>query len=148
MRAILLKSAGAEKIINHLVAYGYDRIVVFCDGEIDIDRSYYQINDIEIITANSFAKERTQDKLQKIRGSLESCFLIVYSDMACLYDMDEALKIHRKKQGIITVTQNENKMTFAICEPEVLDYITKDITSFEGEVIPRIAEDSELSVLD
>ena len=148
MKAIILNSKQTEKILNHLVAYGFDKIIMFCNSTIDINRSYYKMNGIDIIMVNSIAREQTKDKLQKIRGSLKDCFLIVYSDEACSYDLDEALKIHRAKQGIITVTQRDSKISFAICEPEVLDYFTNDTVSFEKDVIQRIAEDSELTVFE
>lgn len=147
MKAIILTDKGTENVINHLVAYGISEIVVFCNGVSMLDKSYYEMNNVGLAIVNSLTNERTVDKLTNIKGSIDESFFVVYSDELCFFDIDEVVLKHVEKQTTITVMEKNNRLIAALCEAETLDYFAKGISSFEKEIIQRIAQDGELLIL-
>lgn len=144
MKVIVLDSKNANKIINHFVAYGFSRFIVFTDNE-KIDTAYYRLNNIEVLPVKSFGAESTRDKLLKIKGSLTGRFFIVYSSQITDFFLDDVVLKHLLSQKAVTLIQSSNRLCSALVEEELFDYIGMS-TDIEREVLMRIGEDSELAI--
>ena len=148
MKAIVLDVKDVKSSVDQLVAQGFDDIIVFSRGEVDLDRGYYSLNGVKALTVKSHGCERTAEMLLKIKGSLEKRFLLVYSEGAFLFDLEEAEKIHTEKQVTVSLLEWEFSLCAAICESEILDYIFEKSVSFEREVLSRVGQEGELFIIE
>lgn len=147
MKAIVLDVKNAKSSVEHLVAQSFDEIIVFSKGAVELDLGYYKLNGIKVTAVKSHSCESTVEKLLKIRGSLDKRFLLVYSEGAFQFDLEQAEKMHFEKQVTVSLLEREFSLCAAICECEVLDYILNKNESFEKEVLSRVGQESELSVI-
>ena len=145
MKVIILDCQNKEEIINHFIAYGFDKLVVF--GREEKIGEHYRYNGIKVISVNSFSTEGTAEKLLKIKGSLNERFVIVYSKRVCDFDLDELLACHMKSQCMVTLLQREKHLCAVVCEEETAEYVASCM-SFEKETILRIGEEAELQLLE
>ncbi len=141
MKVVVLNSNSADKIIEHFVAYGYDRIISFGKA----DGKYYSLNGIKVTEIRGFPFETTQGMLLKIRGSLCESFMVVYSTLASNIDPECLERFHREHQCIATLAIVENRLCAAVFEPEIFDY-TESTVSLERETLLKIAQDGEMKI--
>lgn len=147
MRVIILDNKDTEKIVSYFVAYGFDSFIVFGEKDPKIDYEYFGLNGIEIIFIRDFSRVGTRDRILKIRGSLLDSFIIVYSKEACSFDLDMLKSRHRENQCVATLLQRDNRLCAVVCEREIMDYLNAG-ESFEREILQRIGQDSEISILE
>ena len=147
MKAIILECEDIIEILNHLVAYGYEEIVIFSREDIGIERSYFVLNDISVTVLASFAGENTKNKLYKIKGSLCERFLLVYSKEITLYDLEAVVEHHLKSQGVATILQKNKRLCAVLCEEEVFEYLEKSAT-FEKDALLRACQDMEITLIE
>jgi len=139
MKVVILDSENAEGILDYFIANGYDDFIVFGS----IERQYYSINGINVTELNGNLKEGTSQRLQKIRGSLTSRFFLVYSMVSC--DLEETERLHIQSQVTATLVIEKNKLTGAILEPEIFDYM-EDSLSLEKETFLLVGQCGDLKI--
>ena len=142
MKAVILEKENIEKTINHLVAYGIESFIVF--GSV-VNKNYYELNGISVLSLNSLKKDSVKEKLLKIKGSLNDCFFLVYSDGIRHFDIDEIIKCHKNSQVCATLVEKENKLCAALLENEIFDYLS-DFSNFEIETLKKVAQDGEMLI--
>ena len=141
MKVVVLSAYGAEKIMGHFIAYGYDDFILY--GK--TDKEYYGINGIKVTEVAAQENETSRDKLLKIKGSLTERFVVVYSCNACELDLDELERQHKESQCTATIAIVENKLCAVVTETEIFDYMQAP-QSFEIETLSSVAQDGELNL--
>ena len=141
MKVVIFSAYGAEKIMGHFIAYGYDDFILYGKS----DKEYYGINGIKVTEVAAQENETSRDKLLKIKGSLTERFVVVYSCGACELDLDELEREHKESQCTATIAIVENKMCAVVLEEEIFDYMS-NTQSFERETLLRVGQDGELTL--
>ena len=141
MKVIVLDREGVEEIIAHFIAYGYTDFIVYTN----VDKSYYELNGIDVIQIVGFGLESNGDKLTKIKGSLKERFFLVYSSEITDFVINEIEIYHKQKQGLTTIVEANKRLIGILAEPEIFDYI-ESTYSFEREVLLRVGQDGELEI--
>ncbi len=149
MKAIIIVKENKNtisKVIENLISYDIDDFIVFTDEKFTrSEKDYYRANKINVVFLYDNGKENTITLLKNIKGTINSRFLIAYSPKIDEIDVEKMILAHKDNQTIATLSIIENKLAMAIFEQELFDYI-KNQNNLESEVIPRIAEDAEVSI--
>ncbi len=149
MKAIIIVKENKKiisKVIEHLLSYDIDDFIVFTSENFTKrEKDYYRTNKINVVFLYDNGKENTITQLKNIKGSINSRFLIAYSQKIEEIDVEKMILAHKDNQTIATLSIIDNKLTIAIFEQELFDYI-KNQNNLEFDVISRIAEDSEVSI--
>lgn len=146
MNIVIFDNDETEKIITHFVSYGFESYIVFKENELFLNDDYYKLNNISLTIVRGFNKEKSTDRLEKIKGSLEKTFFVVYSSGICQFDLDNVIKMHKESQVALTALQSEDKLSAMVCENEVFDLFSNS-NSLEKEVARNFAEQGELLTL-
>lgn len=146
MNIVIFDNDETEKIITHFVSYGFESYIVFKENELFLNDDYYKLNNISLTIVRGFNKEKSTDRLEKIKGSLEKTFFVVYSSGICQFDLDNVIKKHKESQVALTALQSGDKLSAMVCENEVFDLFS-DSNSLEKEVARNFAEQGELLTL-
>lgn len=147
MTVVILNSDNLERAINHFVAYGFDSFIVFASNQVDIDVSYYKLNDIKITVLDSVDLEGNLDKLKKIRGSLKNRFFAVFSTSICCFDVDRIVSSHMKSQKTVTLVEASKRLCAFLAEEELFDYLYKAENSENG-VFTALGENEEINAFN
>ncbi|MBQ8546502.1 MAG: hypothetical protein IJ437_06150 [Clostridia bacterium] len=148
---IKLKNPSSErlnKVLNHLLKFGYDDFVVLStfNKEIENNIAEKMWNDgAKIVFLAPIETEDTYTSLLNIRGSLLDGFFLIYGEEIDTFDLKKAYDCHKNSTMLTTLLSTETKMIGAFFESEIFDYMSKKM-NFEREVIARVFEDHEAQI--
>ena len=141
LKAVILDTNHTEKIIEHLIAYGYDSFIIFRE----IETEYYRLNGVSITILNNVQLENTREIICKIRGSLKERFIIIYSSDILEIDLDGLYAFHHRHQCVATLINSNCKLSGALLESEIFDYL-ENPCSFEKEALLKAGQDGEIRI--
>lgn len=139
MKVVILNSKDTEKIIEQFIAEGFDDFIAFGS----VNKSYYELNGINVTEVNGSLGEGNGQKLQKIKGSLTKRFFVAYSIPES--DLKKIEKLHLQSQETATLVIENERLTCAVFEPEIFDYVDPNL-SFEREILLRVGQSGEMYI--
>ena len=148
MKAVLLlnqkEQANTEKILNHLTKEGIGEFVIF---SYQYKKNQNFTNELEKNGVKSTfidlnRKISTFDALDLIRGSLNSTFLLVYSQEISNFDISDALFCHKSSGVVATLLSNDEITSGIFLESDIFDYMIEP-KHFERVILKRIFQDGE-----
>ena len=139
MKVVILNSKDTEKIIEQFIAEGFDDFIAFGS----VNKSYYELNGINVTEVNGSLGEGNGQKLQKIKGSLTKRFFVAYSIPES--DLKKIEKLHLQSQETATLGIENERLTCAVFEPEIFDHVDPNL-SFEREILLRVGQSGEMYI--
>jgi mannose-1-phosphate guanylyltransferase len=151
MKAVVLLNQNEEekieKVVNSLLSEGIGEFIIFsCKLENKQGlKDKLDKNGIKATFIDLNKRISTFDALDLIRGSLESTFLLVYSEGICDFDVNDAHFYHKANHMVATLL-SDDKMSYGIfLENDIFDYMIEP-SHFEKVILKRIFEDGEAGV--